>query len=44
MDVDHIEGDRVTELNTTEDSKEIATLHRDHERQVVESSRCRQQE
>jgi len=44
MDVDHIGGDRITELNATEDRKEIATLHHDDERQVVESIRCRQQE
>jgi fructose 1,6-bisphosphate aldolase/phosphatase len=37
MDVNHVEGDRVIELNAPEDLYEIATLLRDPERFVVES-------
>jgi fructose 1,6-bisphosphate aldolase/phosphatase len=37
MDVNHIAGDRVIELNAPEDLYEIATLLRDPERYVVES-------
>lgn len=37
MDVNHIEGDRIIELNAPEDIYDIATLLRDTERYVVES-------
>ncbi len=37
MDVNHVEGDRIIELNAPEDLYDIATLLRDQERFVVES-------
>jgi fructose 1,6-bisphosphate aldolase/phosphatase len=41
MDVSHVEGDRVIELNVPEDIYNIACLLRDNERFVVESIRSR---
>lgn len=41
MDVDHVEADRVIELNSPEDLYDIAALLRDQERFVVESIHSR---
>ena len=41
MDVDHADGDRVVELNTPEDTYDLAALLRDNGRFVVDSIRSR---
>jgi fructose 1,6-bisphosphate aldolase/phosphatase len=42
MDVSHVEGDKIIELNTPEDMYDVAALLRDNQRFVVESIHSRQ--